>query len=113
MRVVYLGAVVSLCVGIAIAAAFNRGGSAAQQANGPASWRSAGRDADNSRYQPLERKISTANVNQLIPRWTFTTESDVSATPTVEGDAVYFPDWAGNLYAVRARTGDLIWSKKI
>jgi hypothetical protein len=30
----------------------------------------------------------------------FTTGGDVSATPTVSGDVVYFPDWAGNLFAV-------------
>ena len=43
----------------------------------------------------------------------FTTGSDVSATPTVAGNAVYFPDWAGNLYAVRAHTGELLWSHQI
>jgi polyvinyl alcohol dehydrogenase (cytochrome) len=43
----------------------------------------------------------------------FTTGGSVSATPTVAGDAVYFPDWAGNLYAVNKDTGQLIWSHKI
>jgi polyvinyl alcohol dehydrogenase (cytochrome) len=31
----------------------------------------------------------------------------------VAGNAVYFPDWAGNLYAVEKETGQLIWSHKI
>jgi polyvinyl alcohol dehydrogenase (cytochrome) len=43
----------------------------------------------------------------------FTTGGDVSATPTVAGDAIYFPDWAGNLYAVNRKTGAAIWSHQI
>jgi len=31
----------------------------------------------------------------------------------VDGDAVYFPDWGGNLYAVKKDSGHLIWSRKI
>jgi len=42
----------------------------------------------------------------------FTTGGDVSATPTVDGDAVYFPDWGGNLFAVEKDSGRLIWSHK-
>jgi outer membrane protein assembly factor BamB len=34
------------------------------------------------------------------------TTNDVSATPTVVGDAVYFPDWGGNLYAVNEESGE-------
>jgi len=43
----------------------------------------------------------------------FTTGGDISATPTVSDDAVYFPDWAGNLFAVQKDSGHLIWSHKI
>jgi len=60
-----------------------------------------------------ERSISPANVNRLTPKWVFTTGGDVSATPTVADDAVYFPDWGGNLFAVRKKSGRLIWSHKI
>ena len=38
-------------------------------------------------------------------KWELTTGGDVSATPAVDGDAVYVPDWAGNLYAVDRATG--------
>jgi polyvinyl alcohol dehydrogenase (cytochrome) len=31
----------------------------------------------------------------------------------VDGDAVYFPDWGGNLFAVKKNSGRLIWSHKI
>ncbi len=76
-------------------------------------WPVAGHDLRNTRSQPAEHRIGPANVNRLVARWVFTTGSDVSATPTAAGDAVYFPDWAGNLYAVKASTGKLIWSHQI
>ena len=76
-------------------------------------WRIAGQNLDNSWSQPAEHSISPANVKDLRPKWVFTTGGDVSATPTVDGDAVYFPDWGGNLFAVKKESGDLIWSRKI
>ena len=76
-------------------------------------WRVMGQNLDNSRSQPAEHSITSANVSGLNPKWVFTTSNDVSATPTVDGDAVYFPDWGGNLYAVKKDSGRLIWSHKI
>ena len=52
-------------------------------------------------------------MSTLTPKWVFTTGGDVSATPTVDGNAVYFPDWGGNLFAVEKNSGHLIWSHKI
>jgi polyvinyl alcohol dehydrogenase (cytochrome) len=43
----------------------------------------------------------------------FTTGGDVPASPTVAGDIVYFPDWKGNLFAVKKQTEDLICSHKV
>src|ERR1700730_339890 len=76
-------------------------------------WRIAGQNLSNSWNQPAEHSVSPANVNGLAPKWVFTTGGDVSATPTVDGNAVYFPDWAGNLFAVEKDSGRLIWSHKI
>ncbi len=76
-------------------------------------WRIAGQNLSNSWSQPAEHSISPANVNGLAPKWVFTTGGDVSATPTVDGNAIYFPDWAGNLFAVEKDSGRLIWSHKI
>ncbi len=76
-------------------------------------WRIAGQNLNNTWSQPTEHSISPANVKELKPKWVFTTGGDVSATPTVDGDAVYFPDWAGNLFAVQKDSGHLIWSHKI
>src|ERR1051326_5042380 len=85
----------------------------AQQTPDAASWLMSGHDTSNTRSQPLETRISPANVKSLAMKWTFTTGGDVSATPTVADGVVYFPDWAGNLYAVRADNGQMVWSHKI
>lgn len=53
--------------------------------------------------------ISTRNVNRLQPKWTFTTGGDVSARAAVVEGVAYFPDWGGNLWAVDADSGRLIW----
>jgi polyvinyl alcohol dehydrogenase (cytochrome) len=76
-------------------------------------WLTGGQDPINSRWQPAETKITTGNAGTLGPRWTFTTGGDVSATPSVDGSAVYVPDWAGNLFAIDKKTGGQIWSRKI
>src|ERR1700751_1063875 len=76
-------------------------------------WRIAGQNLSNTWSQPAERSISHSNVKGLKPKGAFTTGGDFSATPTVAGDAVYFPDWAGNLFAVNKHSGGLMWSHKI
>ena len=37
----------------------------------------------------------------------------MSATPAVDSEKVYFPDWAGNLYAVDKGSGGVVWQKKV
>ena len=76
-------------------------------------WSIAGQNLSNTWSQPAEHSINPTNVNGLSPKWVFTTDGDVSATPTVADDAVYFPDWGGNLFAVKKETGRLIWSHQI
>jgi len=76
-------------------------------------WRISGQNLNNTWSQPAEHSISPTNVQNLITKWVFTTGGDVSATPTVADDAVYFPDWGGNLFAVKKNDGSLIWSHKV
>ena len=76
-------------------------------------WTSAGQDVNNSRHQSTENKISSENVADLVVKWEFATGGDVSATPAVDGKAVYFPDYAGNLYALDRDTGALLWQRQI
>ena len=67
---------------------------------GAASWTTAGQNISNSRTQPQESLITATNVAELAPRWIFKTHGNVSATPTVYGGIVYFPDNGGYLNAV-------------
>jgi polyvinyl alcohol dehydrogenase (cytochrome) len=76
-------------------------------------WPVAGQSAANLRNQPAETFVGTGNVGTLIPKWVFTTTTDVSATPTVSATAVFVPDWNGNLFAIDLATGAQLWSQKI
>jgi len=76
-------------------------------------WPVAGQGAANLRSQPAESYLSSSNVASLIPKWIFTTGSDVSATPTVGTSAVFVPDWSGNLFAIDLATGAQLWSHQI
>jgi glucose dehydrogenase len=99
MRKTYITA-----AGIATISLITLIGWADQNSGGPGQWLIAGQDLSNSRDQPAEHLINSSNVGTLNLAWTYTTGGSVSATPTVAGNAVYFPDWAGNLYAVEKET---------
>jgi polyvinyl alcohol dehydrogenase (cytochrome) len=74
------------------------------------SWPMGGHDLDNSRNNPTQAKVGAANANRLGVKWTYTTHGDVSATPAVVGNSVYFPDWGGYLHKVNATTGVAEWT---
>jgi polyvinyl alcohol dehydrogenase (cytochrome) len=76
-------------------------------------WVTAGQNLLNTRWQASETKIHVGNAANLAPRWTFTTGGDVSATPAVDGNTVYVPDWAGNLFAIDRKSGEQVWSHRI
>ncbi len=76
-------------------------------------WPSAGGNRENTRFQQSEHKLSVSNVGGLQVKWQVTTAGDVSATPAVDADTVYAPDWAGNLYAVDRKTGAVKWTASI
>jgi polyvinyl alcohol dehydrogenase (cytochrome) len=73
-------------------------------------WPSAGGDRQNTRHQTSEKTLSRANVARLVPRWVVNTAGDVSATPAVDANTVYVPDWAGYVYAVDKLTGSVKWT---
>jgi polyvinyl alcohol dehydrogenase (cytochrome) len=89
------------------------GASAAVAATPNASWLTGGQNLDNSRYQPNESTISSGNVSTLAAKFAFTAGGDVSATPAVDGQMVYFPDSAGNLFAIDRSTGATVWTASI
>ncbi len=67
-------------------------------------WPFFGQNASNTAAS--ETSISRLNVATLSPKWTFTTGGDVSARAAVVGGVAYFPDWGGNLWALKAATGE-------
>jgi polyvinyl alcohol dehydrogenase (cytochrome) len=60
-----------------------------------------------------DNSISVTNVGQLHTKWVFNTGGDVSARAAVVNGVVYFPDWAGNLYAINAGDRSLVWQHQL
>ena len=100
-----VGAVCALGV-VALAAPVDAG-------SGGDQWTSVGGNRANTRSQPSDHGISVANAGDLGVDWVVETGGDVSATPAVDEDRVYVPDWAGNLYAVDRDTGAVVWVRTI
>jgi polyvinyl alcohol dehydrogenase (cytochrome) len=99
-----------IAVSVAAIAALSAHGAYAGQGS---EWNTSGGDRQNTRSQPSEHTLSVANVNQLEVKWAATTDGDVSATPAVDSDTVYFPDWGGYVSAVNKATGALKWKVKL
>ncbi|MDY4338554.1 MULTISPECIES: PQQ-binding-like beta-propeller repeat protein [Xanthomonas] len=76
-------------------------------------WDSAGGGFLNTRFAPGEWQITPFNAARLKTAWTFTTQGDVSATPTVQGTALYVPDWGGQLYRIDTDLGKAVWQVKL
>ena len=75
-------------------------------------WPMFGQDLTNQ-ANASQTSLTTGNVHRLAPKWVFTTGGDVSARATIVDNVVYFPDWAGNLYALNADNGHVIWSHQL
>jgi polyvinyl alcohol dehydrogenase (cytochrome) len=75
-------------------------------------WLQAGQGRANWHSQPLESTISSQNVQNLAVKWA-NAGGDVSATPSVSDGVVYYPDFNGNLYAVDANSGAVIWQDNL
>ncbi|XP_073130822.1 uncharacterized protein [Henckelia pumila] len=78
-----------------------------------AEWFNHGRDITNRRNAVDEVIINPITVKGLQLRWRFDAGFDISATPAVANGVVYFPSWNGNLYAVNAFTGALVWKQNL
>ena len=70
-------------------------------------WTMFGYDTTNSASNGSS--INASNVNTLKPRFVFTAGGDVSARAAVAGGKAFFPDWAGNIWAINSNNGQLIW----
>ena len=72
-------------------------------------WPAAGKNLGNTRNAGDESKLGVKTAAQLATKWAYSASGDVTATPAVEGDFLYFPDAAGNLQKVNRKTGALVW----
>jgi polyvinyl alcohol dehydrogenase (cytochrome) len=88
------------------------------------SWQFYGGDRGNTHFAKGEKAISPDTVGALQVKWEYQTTpdvpvdplfpltvGDVTVPPAVFDGTLYFPDWAGNLHAVDAETGTVIWKK--
>lgn len=71
-------------------------------------WQLAGNDPTNSRNQPAENTIGRSNLGMLAPKWTFNTQGDISATPTLDSTAVYVPGRQSVRHQSNHRPGRLV-----
>lgn len=76
-------------------------------------WSVAGQNTHNTRHAATERTIDARNVARLRPRWVFTANGDINATPAVVDGILYVPDAGGTLWAIRASDGTPVWSHPI
>ncbi len=107
---------IGAAIGLVFAAASLLGLTALSRAadSAPTSdWPSFGRDLHNTRDASDEHALDSADVANLQPIWTVTTDGNVSATPAVVEGIVYVPDFGGSLWAIDAKTGAVVWKSSI
>ncbi|XP_043694423.1 polyvinylalcohol dehydrogenase-like [Telopea speciosissima] len=76
-------------------------------------WLNHGGDIYNRRYAKEETEISPRTVSKLQLKWKFYAGKDITATPAVYDETLYFPSWNGHIYAVKADDGSLVWEKNL
>src|SRR4051812_22677022 len=83
------------------------------RAQGSGDWSMYGADASGSRYNSDEKSLGASNVGNLQVLWKVATSSIVSGTPVVTGNRVFAAEYNGNVYALDAKTGAIIWQTTI
>lgn len=78
-----------------------------------ATWPSAGNGPADTHDAPGESLLSPYTIGAISRRWTFTARGNVSSTPTVEGDALFFSDSGGSVWRLDARSGTSVWEAKL
>lgn len=82
-------------------------------------WPTFGRDLVNSRHQQLPGTIGRATAPTLAPVWSFSTGgaatglADLNGTPIVAGGCVFLNTAGGDLIALNAATGAVVWRRTV
>jgi polyvinyl alcohol dehydrogenase (cytochrome) len=74
------------------------------------SWPTVGFDLANTRAVSDDSNLGPDTVGTLAPLWELDGIQGFSSTPLIEDGVVYGGDWAGDLHALDAATGDALWS---
>lgn len=77
-----------------------------------AEWSGFGHDLCGTRANGVESAIGADNVDTLEEKWAFDS-AGVTSTPVIVDGIAYFGDWAGNVNAVNAKTGDSVWQTRV
>jgi polyvinyl alcohol dehydrogenase (cytochrome) len=83
------------------------------QAAAARDWPMFGESVANTADGVGETAISSKNVGQLKVKWVAKTDGNVSARAAVVAGVVYFPDWGGNIWALKVATGKAIWHRQL
>ncbi len=65
---------------------------------------------DMRRENPYENVLNVDNVGSMRLKGSYQTGSDVSSSPAVVNGVMYVGSWDGNVYAMNAKNGTLLWS---
>ncbi|XP_052485616.1 uncharacterized protein LOC105778798 [Gossypium raimondii] len=87
--------------------------SVAKKSKSSQNWLNHGGDLYNRRYAEKETMISPETVSNLRLKWEFIAGKDITATPAIFDGTLYFPSWNGNIYAIKACDGSLVWEKNL
>jgi polyvinyl alcohol dehydrogenase (cytochrome) len=77
-----------------------------------------GHDLANTRSQPEPSGLTPSGVAKLAPVWAFSTASTgdgtgFNSTPVVSDGCVFIASFGGTAYALNARTGHVVWQRKL
>ncbi len=74
-------------------------------------WPQFGFTPAGGRYNPNETTLNSSNAPYLQLLWKFPTQAPVRSSPAVVDGVVYVGSEDGNVYAIDATTGKLVWPK--
>src|SRR5690242_18810505 len=85
---------------------------------GGGDWPDYGHDVANTRTQPEETALGPAAVAGLTPAWAFSTSSTgdgtgFNTTPVAYDGCVFIGSFGGVAYALDAKTGHVVWQRKL
>ncbi len=70
-----------------------------------------GFDLQHTRFNPDEHILSPSNVSHLVLDWTAITGDSTASSPVVANGVVYVVSRSGELYALDAATGKVLWQQ--